>query len=105
MGLEIERYPINTTQDVLEQREKMIQNLQTNIEEAGTLCKKMNSEIVSLREDKDKLQGEYNKLITKQYHTDYQIENQKNVIENIHKTLNRYEKENKAMRELLSLWI
>jgi len=37
--------------------------------------------------------------------SDYTVENQKNQIDNLGKTLVRYEKENKALRELVSLWI
>lgn len=59
----------------------------------------------SLQEKFNKLQDNYDTVIKKQYHNDYLVENQKNAIENLHKTLKRYEKENKAMRALLSLWI
>lgn len=59
----------------------------------------------SLQEKFNKLQDEKDKLITKQYHLDYQVANQQKVIENLHKTMKRYEIENKAMRVLLSVWI
>jgi predicted RNase H-like nuclease (RuvC/YqgF family) len=59
----------------------------------------------SLQEKFNKLQENYDAVIKKQYHNDYLVENQKNVIENLHKTLERYETENKAMRTLLQLWI
>jgi hypothetical protein len=51
------------------------------------------------------LQQEYDKLIKSQYHKDYLLENQKKALENINKTLERYETENKALRTLLSLWM
>jgi chromosome segregation ATPase len=86
-------------------REKVIEKMQAEIQEAGTLCKSMNSELVSIRTEKNNLQEEYDKLINKQFHTDYQIENQKKIVEDINKTLERYEQENKAFRTLLALWI
>jgi archaellum component FlaC len=33
------------------------------------------------------------------------MENQRKIIENIKNTLERYEKENKALRELVALWV
>jgi hypothetical protein len=51
------------------------------------------------------LQKDYDILANKQYQSSYTIENQKKRIEAIGKTLALYEKENKAMRELLRLWI
>jgi hypothetical protein len=59
----------------------------------------------SLQVQYNQLKEEYDKVIKKQYHNDYLIENQKKALENINKTLERYERENRAMRELLSLWI
>jgi hypothetical protein len=59
----------------------------------------------SLEVKYNQLQKEYNLLVNKQYQSSYTIENQKKRIEDLGKTLNLYEKENKAMRELLALWI
>jgi predicted Zn-dependent protease len=59
----------------------------------------------SLEDKYRKLQEEYTNAIQMQYHKDYQIENQKKALEIINKTLERYERENRAMRELLTLWI
>lgn len=59
----------------------------------------------SLQEKFNKLQENYDAVIKKQYHNDYLVENQKKVIENLHKTMERYETENKAMRALLQLWV
>jgi septal ring factor EnvC (AmiA/AmiB activator) len=60
----------------------------------------------------DSLQDKYNKLRSQLLDTrheliqkDYAVQNQKNIIENLKKTLERYERENRAMRELLALWI
>ena len=51
------------------------------------------------------LQKDYDILANKQYQSSYEIENQKKRIEDIGKTLNLYERENKALRELIALWI
>jgi predicted transcriptional regulator len=97
MGWDIERIPVSTdtalkelsmklsnAEDVLEQREKLIQKLQS---------------------EKEELQEKCGQLLEKQYNDDYKFQNSKNVIENLHKTLHRYETENKALRELLRLWM
>jgi uncharacterized protein YoxC len=62
-------------------------------------------EISRLKGEKDQIQGDKNKLVTDKYHKDYLVENQKKIIEDLGKTLERYEKENKAMRALLQCWI
>jgi hypothetical protein len=59
----------------------------------------------SLEVKYSQLQKEYNLLANKQYQSSYTIENQKKRIEDIGKTLNLYERENKALRELIALWI
>jgi division protein CdvB (Snf7/Vps24/ESCRT-III family) len=59
----------------------------------------------SLEVKYNQLKKDYDSLVNKQYQSSYTIENQKKRIEDIAKTLNLYEKENKALRELISLWI
>lgn len=59
----------------------------------------------SLEDKYNQLQENYDKAIKKQYHNDYLLENQKKTLENINKTLERYEEENKALRSLLRLWM
>lgn len=63
------------------------------------------NELTSLKEKYEKLQKNYDTAIKKQYHLDYEVANQKKAIENINKTLERYERENRALRDLVSLWI
>jgi predicted RNase H-like nuclease (RuvC/YqgF family) len=53
----------------------------------------------------NQLQKEYNLLVNKQYQSSYDMENQKKRIQDLGKTLERYERENKALRELIALWI
>jgi chromosome segregation ATPase len=74
-------------------------------ENVNAACEDVENEIATLREEKEKLQGQYNSAITKQYHNDYLIENQKKIIGDLNKTLERYACENRAMRELLRQWI
>jgi chromosome segregation ATPase len=118
-------------------REKVIEKMQAEIQEAGTLCKGMNSELVNLRienenmkakientdsdylnaacedveneiatlrEEKEKLLDQCSKLLDKQYKDDYRIENLKNRVDFFAKEAERFEKENKALRELVKLW-
>jgi hypothetical protein len=59
----------------------------------------------SLRDKYETLQHEYDLLIKNEYQKDYLLENQKKALENINKTLERYETENRALRDLLRLWM
>jgi chromosome segregation ATPase len=59
----------------------------------------------SLEEKYNDLQQEYDKLIKNQYDKDYRLENLKKALENVNKTLERYETENRALRDLLRLWM
>jgi predicted RNase H-like nuclease (RuvC/YqgF family) len=59
----------------------------------------------SLEVKYNQLQKEYNLLVNKQYQSSYDMENQKKRIRDLGKTLERYERENKALRELIALWI
>jgi chromosome segregation ATPase len=76
-----------------------------SIKELAVKLTDAEKEIGRLKEEKEKIQGEYNKVVTNQYHKDYQVENQKKIIENLKKAMERYETENRAFRELLKLWI
>jgi predicted RNase H-like nuclease (RuvC/YqgF family) len=59
----------------------------------------------SLEVKLNQLQKEYNLLVNKHYQSSYDMENQKKRIQDLGKTLERYERENKALRELIALWI
>jgi predicted RNase H-like nuclease (RuvC/YqgF family) len=59
----------------------------------------------SLEVKYNQLKKDYDSLVNKQYQSSYTIENQKKRIVDIGKTLERYERENKALRELIALWI
>jgi hypothetical protein len=51
------------------------------------------------------LQREYDKVKNNEYKQSYLIEEQKKRIEDLGKTLKLYESENKALRELVRLWV
>jgi phosphoenolpyruvate carboxylase len=51
------------------------------------------------------LQREYDKVKNNEYQQSYLIEEQKKRIEDLGKTLKLYESENKALRELVRLWV
>jgi hypothetical protein len=53
----------------------------------------------------EQLQQEYDRVKNNEYKQSYLIEDQKKQIEDLGKTLALYERENKAMRELLAIWI
>lgn len=86
----------------------LIHELEQKIEKyehISAACEDVENEIASLREDKEKLQTEYHKVVRRLHHSDYTVENQKKVIEDTNKKMERFETENKAMRNLLALWI
>ena len=92
MDFDIERIPVNNqTQDELET--------------LHAACEDVENELARVREEKNALQWECNKLKSKEYHTSYTVETQKKRIEDLSKTLELYERENRAMRELLRQWI
>lgn len=59
----------------------------------------------SLEDKYKQLQENYQKVLHDQIHNGYVMENQKKALENLNKTLERYESENKALRALVRLWI
>lgn len=62
------------------------------------------NELSTLRKEKRKLQEECSKLLDKQYEDDYRLENMKKRVEYFVKKVEDFEKENKALRELVKLW-
>ncbi|MDP4105295.1 MAG: hypothetical protein Q8935_10090 [Bacillota bacterium] len=53
----------------------------------------------------EELQQEYDRVKNNEYKQSYIIESQKKRIEDIGRTLKLYEAENKALRELIRLWV
>lgn len=54
---------------------------------------------------KEWAQKEYCRVQSKLEKTDAELENKNAIIKNLDKTLQRYEKENRALRQLVELWI
>ncbi len=79
--------------DEMKQNEKM-----TAEAKLRDLIDELQKEVTNLREE---LLDEKQRYVQ----VDCMVENQKQVIKNVNKTLERYEKENKALRELVQLWI
>jgi hemerythrin-like domain-containing protein len=65
-------------------REKVIEKMQAEIQEAGNLCKSMNSELVNLRKQ--------------EIDNSYIIENQKHYLEEMAKSNKELEEENKVLK-------
>lgn len=89
----------------MNQLDKMIGELYTNLVHRPELAKDVESYITKLGKDsknyRDQLLDTRHELVQK----DYKLQNQANVIELYITKNERFEKENKAMRELLALWI
>jgi hypothetical protein len=58
-----------------------------------------------LQAHKEDLQKQVDILKSREYNNSYLIENQKKRIEDLGNTLKLYESENKALRELVKLWV
>jgi predicted RNase H-like nuclease (RuvC/YqgF family) len=102
------RNDLNTAHNQLEDKDELIRNLQGTIEKyqrVNCSCGDKQKEIDSLREEKNKLQDQCSKLLDKQYNDSYNLENMKNRVAFLADRCERWEKENKAMRELLRLWV
>lgn len=54
--------------------------------------------IEQLRKEKEEAQADYHKTLNKLEETD-------RALEHLKKTIERYERENKALRELVTLWV
>jgi chromosome segregation ATPase len=85
-------------QDTLELKDKVIEKQKQEIRESMELCDKYIDE-------KIELQREFDKVKNNEYNQSYLIEEQKKRIEDLGRTLTLYENENKALRELVRLWI
>lgn len=82
-----------------------VRNQLSEIENLHAACDDTENEVASLQELNktylDQLLDTRHDLIKK----DYDVENQKGIINHLGKTLERYEAENKALRQLVGLWI
>lgn len=65
---------------------------------------KLQKYIGELERERDWAQQEYSRVQGKLEQTDYELENEKKANQNNKKALEGFVKENKALRELVSLW-
>lgn len=65
---------------------------------------KLQQYIGELESERDWAQQEYSRVQGKLEQTDYELENEKRANQNNKKALEGFVKENKALRELVSLW-
>jgi chromosome segregation ATPase len=74
------------------------------LDQLHAACEDLESEIVTLREQKENYLNQLLDTRHKLIQQDYTVENQKKALIDTRKTLERYEKENKALRQLVGLW-
>jgi septal ring factor EnvC (AmiA/AmiB activator) len=64
----------------------------------------LQKELASLREKKNQLEDKCSRMLDKQYKDNYEIENLRKQGEYFAKAAEKFEKENKALREVVKLW-
>lgn len=75
---------------------------------ANDLSNEVRNLTTQLDEAKKKAEGFRNQLLDARhelFQKDYTLENQRKAFETVRVTLERFERENKALRELVGLWI
>lgn len=89
-----------------------IRQLEESHSHINAACEDLEKESIKLQEENNKLKADKKIQLDELLDTrdklvrqDYTLENQKKALENARTTLERYEKENKAMRGLLECWI
>jgi valyl-tRNA synthetase len=91
-----------------EQKQLIIEKLEAKVQElehVHNACEDVEKESARFRKERDTYLQQLLDARHKLHQKDYLVENQANVIENTRKTLERYERENKAFRELIALWV
>lgn len=68
------------------------------------IIKELETEINSMRDQRDKLQEENMGLIEKSYQDDYRVENMKKRINYFVEQVEKFETENKLLRKLVKEW-
>jgi chromosome segregation ATPase len=74
------------------------------LDQLHAACEDLESEIATLREQKENYLNQLLDTRHKFIQQDYVVEEQKKALIDTRKTLERYEKENKALRQLVGLW-
>jgi hypothetical protein len=85
--------------------QKMMLEVKTELHHRPELADKVEHYIEGLEQQKSNSQQQYIETFNRLEKADYELSNLIKAQENIGNTMKLYEKENKAMRELLSLWI
>jgi uncharacterized protein YoxC len=106
---------VNELSGELDNKNKLVAELQAKVKELENInaaCTDVEEETNELqlkldheRKAKEWAQAEYSKTLNQLHKTDAALENMKNLDLTHQKAINRYVKENKALRELVSLWI
>ncbi|WNS74258.1 hypothetical protein RRV45_15210 [Bacillus sp. DTU_2020_1000418_1_SI_GHA_SEK_038] len=77
----------------------------TLISELSTACEDAKLEVSSLRTERDNYRDQLLETRDELVRKDYELENVKRDFENVDITIKRFAQENKALRELVALWI
>jgi hypothetical protein len=106
---------VNELSGELDNKNKLVTELQAKVKELENInaaCSDVEEETNELqlkldheRKAKEWAQAEYSKTLNQLHKTDAALENMKNLDLTHQKAINRYVKENKALRELVALWI
>lgn len=98
---------IEAQNERIETQAKLIEKLNNYIEEKENLnaaCDDVETELDSVKEERDNYRSQLLETRDKLVRLDYAAENQKKIIEDTGKVLERYERENKALRALVRAW-
>jgi hypothetical protein len=85
--------------------QKMILEVKTELHHRPKLASEVETYIERLEQQKRNAQDQYIDNLEKLKKIDYECENANKANEHIGSTLKLYEKENKALRQLVELWI
>jgi hypothetical protein len=92
---------------LLKLNEKMADIAKEHREEIADMhlaCDDVEKELATVRKERDNYLNQLLDTRHKYHNMDYTVENQKKALIDTRKTLERYEKENKALRQLVGLW-
>lgn len=73
--------------------------------ERNKLIDEMSNELISKQKEIDGLLDKLNEQVKSNFEKEFQIETLEGALKNCKVTLERYENENKALRELVRLWV
>jgi hypothetical protein len=91
--------------DYLNDYQKLMVEVRTELHHRPDLHDKVKGYIEELEQQKKNSQEQYIETFNRLEKVDYELTSLKKTNEHVGNTVKLYEKENKAMRELLRLWI